>query len=163
LIDQSFGLKAIFEFVALLRREKLHGECIVWATDLTEVETFRAFQLGIRGVLRKTLAIDRLVDCIRQVAAGSIWLENATHAAGLVQRRDSARLTPREREVVRLVCRGLKNKQIAETLRITPGTVKVHLMHVFEKTGLKDRYSLAMHGWDFPAEEKEIKLKPETG
>jgi DNA-binding NarL/FixJ family response regulator len=47
---------------------------------------------------------------------------------------------------VRLVCRGLRNKQIAENLHITPGTVKVHLMHIFEKTGLKDRLALAVHG-----------------
>jgi hypothetical protein len=40
----------------------------------------------------------------------------------------------------------LRNKQIAENLHITPGTVKVHLMHIFEKTGLKDRLALAVHG-----------------
>lgn len=39
-----------------------------------------------------------------------------------------------------------RNKQIAENLHITPGTVKVHLMHIFEKTGLKDRLALAVHG-----------------
>ena len=42
--------------------------------------------------------------------------------------------------------RGLKNKQIAESLSITTGTVKVHLMHIFEKTGVKDRFELAMYG-----------------
>ena len=40
----------------------------------------------------------------------------------------------------------MKNKQIAENLHITAGTVKVHLMHIFEKTGLKDRLALAVHG-----------------
>ena len=55
-------------------------------------------------------------------------------------------LTPREKEVVHLICKGLRKKQIAENLRITPGTVKVHLMHIFEKTGLKDRLALAVHG-----------------
>ena len=45
--------------------------------------------------------------------------------------------------------RGMKNKQIANSLQITTGTVKVHLMHVFEKTGVKDRFErfeLAMYG-----------------
>ena len=44
------------------------------------------------------------------------------------------------------VCGGLKNKEIAEALAITSGTVKVHLMHIFEKTGVKDRFELAVHG-----------------
>ena len=44
------------------------------------------------------------------------------------------------------VCGGLKNKEIAEALAITPGTVKVHLMHIFEKTGVKDRFELAVQG-----------------
>ena len=56
------------------------------------------------------------------------------------------RMTPRERQIVELVCRGMKNKEIAVALSITPGTVKVHLMHIFEKTGVKDRFQLALHG-----------------
>ena len=53
-------------------------------------------------------------------------------------------MTQREREVVALVKNGLKNREIAETLSITPGTVKVHLMHIFEKTGARDRFELRM-------------------
>ena len=55
-------------------------------------------------------------------------------------------LTPREKDIVHHVCGGLKNKEIAEALAITPGTVKVHLMHIFEKTGVKDRFELAVQG-----------------
>jgi len=46
--------------------------------------------------------------------------------------------------VVTLLSQGLKNTEIARTLEISPGTVKVHLMHVFEKTGARDRYELAI-------------------
>ena len=63
-----------------------------------------------------------------------------------MDRRSSPRLTPREKEIVHHVCVGLKNKEIAEALSITSGTVKVHLMHIFEKTGVKDRFELAVHG-----------------
>ena len=55
-------------------------------------------------------------------------------------------MTPREKEIVHHVCGGLKNKEIADALSITAGTVKVHLMHIFEKTGVKDRFELAVHG-----------------
>ena len=52
---------------------------------------------------------------------------------GSMDRRSAPRLTPREKEIVHHVCVGLKNKEIAEALRITAGTVKVHLMHFRRK------------------------------
>jgi DNA-binding NarL/FixJ family response regulator len=61
-------------------------------------------------------------------------------------RRVAMRLTKRERQIVETVSKGMKNKQIAETLGITPGTVKVHLMHIFEKTGARNRFQLALQG-----------------
>jgi DNA-binding NarL/FixJ family response regulator len=65
-------------------------------------------------------------------------------------------LTPREDQILNLVIRGMKNKQIAETLRITSGTVKVHLMHIFEKTHVKNRFELAMYGRKLRAYPEEI-------
>lgn len=55
-------------------------------------------------------------------------------------------LTGREREVLDLVGRGMRNREIADELGIQPGTVKVHLKHIFEKTGAADRYELALAG-----------------
>ena len=72
-------------------------------------------------------------------------MEGSPQTTEFLHRKEVSRLTPRERQIVSLICRGMKNKQIAENLRITPGTVKVHLMHIFEKTGLKDRLALAVH------------------
>jgi DNA-binding NarL/FixJ family response regulator len=40
----------------------------------------------------------------------------------------------------------MKNREIAEALEIATGTVKIHLMHIFEKTGIRDRFELALHG-----------------
>jgi DNA-binding NarL/FixJ family response regulator len=89
-----------------------------------------------------------MVECLRAVHKGDVWIESslAEHPLGTVDRRNSPRLTPREREIVHHICVGLKNKEIGEALAITPGTVKVHLMHIFEKTGVKDRFELAVHG-----------------
>jgi DNA-binding NarL/FixJ family response regulator len=104
--------------------------------------------LGARGILRRTLPITTMYECLRTVGQGNLWLENSIsdQVVGFLNRRSTARLTPREREIVRSVCRGLKNKEIAELHHITPGTVKVHLMHIFEKTGVKDRFELAVQG-----------------
>jgi two-component system nitrate/nitrite response regulator NarL len=55
-------------------------------------------------------------------------------------------LTPREQQVLELVEQGLKNKEIARELGIRPGTVKIHLKHIFEKTGVRGRYGLALTG-----------------
>ena len=66
--------------------------------------------------------------------------------------RDSARqersprsqLTSREHQVLQMVEQGFKNKDIALALGIRPGTVKIHLKHIFEKTGIRGRYGLAI-------------------
>jgi len=56
-------------------------------------------------------------------------------------------LTPREHQVMELVEQGFKNREIAQELGIRPGTVKIHLKHIFEKTGVRGRYGLALNVW----------------
>jgi two-component system nitrate/nitrite response regulator NarL len=145
LIDGSTGLTAALR---LLGHLKAAGPAhpVLWVVDLPETDAFRALQMGARGIIKKTLPTDTLIECLREVGAGQIWMQETEQVADFLQRKDASRLTPREKEVVRLICRGLRNKQIAENLHITAGTVKVHLMHIFEKTGLKDRLALAVHG-----------------
>ena len=126
------------------------------------MEAFRALQMGVRGILKKTLPVAKLIECLREVGAGKIWMDDSEHVAQFIQRKEASRLTPREKEVVRLICRGMKNKQIAENLHITAGTVKVHLMHIFEKTGLKDRLALAVHGRELVGAEIQSKEAANT-
>jgi len=146
LIDLSSGLTSALRLVASLRAASAHSHGVLWVVDLPENETFRALQMGVRGIVRKTLPVPNLLECLRVVASGKVWMDDTEQVTAFFQRKEASRLTPREKQVVGLICRGLKNKQIAENLHITPGTVKVHLMHIFEKTGLKDRLALAVHG-----------------
>lgn len=148
LIDQSPGLKVVFQFISDARSTSASCQPILWVNDLAEIDCFRALQLGARGILRKTLPVHSVVECLRSVGGGNVWIENSLsdHVLGSLDRRSTPRLTPREKEIVHHVCGGLKNKDIAEALAITAGTVKVHLMHIFEKTGVKDRFELAVHG-----------------
>lgn len=148
LVDQSGGLRGAFRFLSELRETAPNAAPILWVAEMAEIESFRALQLGARGILKRTLPVAALMECLRAVAVGSIWMENSisNQVVGFLNRRTAARLTPREREIVELVARGAKNKEIATALGITPGTVKVHLMHIFEKTGVKDRFELAMQG-----------------
>jgi DNA-binding NarL/FixJ family response regulator len=148
LIDKAFGTKAVFQLISELKVRSPETEPVLWAAEISEVESFRALQVGARGILKKTLPIQIILDCLRTVAKGNIWIESSisNQFVGFINRRTTPRLTPREEEILNLVMRGMKNKQIADALQITTGTVKVHLMHIFEKTGVKDRFELAMYG-----------------
>ncbi len=148
LIDQSAGLKVVFQFISDVKSTLPRCQPVLWVNDLAEIDCFRALQLGARGILKKTLPVESVLECLRAVGRGNVWIESSLsdHVVGSLDRRSSPRLTPREKEIVHHVCAGMKNKEIAEALAITPGTVKVHLMHIFEKTGVKDRFELAVHG-----------------
>lgn len=148
LIDKAFGTKAVFQLMADMKTRSPETEPILWAAEISEIESFRALQVGARGILKKTLPVNTILDCLRTVARGNIWIENSIsdQFVGFINRRNTPHLTAREEEIVALVARGMKNKQIADALCITTGTVKVHLMHIFEKTGVKDRFELAMYG-----------------
>ena len=147
LVDHSAGLKAVFEFIADMKNAAANCQPVLWVHDLAEVDCFRALRYGARGILKKSLPVQSLVDCLRAVARGDVWIEGAPEqSADGSDRRSAPRLTPREKQIVQQICEGLKNKEIAEALSITAGTVKVHLMHIFEKTGVKDRFELAIQG-----------------
>ena len=148
LVDLSGGLKPTLQFIADVRRLSPRSQAVLWVEDLAEVETFRALQYGARGILKRTVPVETLVECLRAVVRGHVWVDQAisNQVAGFWARKTEPHLTAREREIVKLVCRGMRNKQIAAELSITPGTVKVHLMHVFEKTGVKDSFELAFRG-----------------
>lgn len=115
---------------------------VLWLRRPESVGEQRALACGVRAILRRTHPAGILLECLRTVGQGGFWREADRRIPSLP--RSAPRLTPREREVLRLLCRGWKNRQIAEALAISPGTVKVHLMHLFEKTGARNRYELAL-------------------
>lgn len=148
LVDQSSGLKQVFQFVSDVKSTWAQCQPVLWVNDLAEIDCFRALQLGARGILKKAAGVTQILECLRAVSKGDVWIESTLteNPMGMLDRRSAPRLTTREREIVHHVCLGLKNKEIADALSITAGTVKVHLMHIFEKTGVKDRFELAVQG-----------------
>jgi DNA-binding NarL/FixJ family response regulator len=98
-------------------------------------------------VVRKTAPLEALLECMRTVAAGNTWMEESVlQEPERPARGTRTNLTTRELQVVELVERGLKNRDIGLQLGIRPGTVKIHLKHIFEKTGIRGRYGLALSG-----------------
>ncbi len=146
ILDHSGGWREVHAFVSELQRHSSPTRAVVWGVDLNPAECYRAIQMGVRGVFSRDLPIASFLECLREVVAGRVWFESGGEADWADPRRDqiSKRLTPRERDIVELIAHGLKNREIASQLSITTGTVKVHLMHVFEKTGVSDRYELAV-------------------
>ena len=143
LLDQAFGLRVIFDLLAAVKRSAMWTFPVLWAKEISSTDRRLALEAGMRGMLDRTLPVTTMVECFRSVAAGNLWIGEPEAAAAL-DPRGAHRLTQREREVVLLVRDGMKNREIAERLVITPGTVKVHLMHIFEKTGARDRFELRM-------------------
>ena len=160
MLDKAFGIQVILEWLSELRLAEAAGEfqselpgaglrtgIVIWGVSVTEAEALRFLQAGARGILRKTAGTAAVVACLRTVAAGRSWMEDCVF-------RDSSRsdryprgeLTAREQQVLELVEQGFKNKEIAQELGIRPGTVKIHLKHIFEKTGVRGRYGLALSG-----------------
>lgn len=147
LVDKAFGVPTVMDWVRMLSAAEKPTAVIVWGTPMSESEALRFLQAGASGVIRKTASLTELGDCIRAVAAGGTWMESEVlrdPTLPLCKRRSA--LTPREVQVTDLVERGYKNKDIGQSLGIRTGTVKIHLKHIFEKTGIRGRYGLAISG-----------------
>ncbi len=146
-IDKAMGTPAIIDWLHHIGSAGVSAAPVVWGTAVNEAEALRLLQAGARGVLRRTSSAEALLTCLRAVTAGNTWLEDGIF--GEVDKPSQPRrsqLTPRECEIVELVEKGLRNRDIARSLGIQTGTVKIHLKHIFEKTGVRGRYGLALNG-----------------
>ena len=136
-----------------MKKEKLPTRAVLLTAALDEDELAEAVRLGVRGLVLKELAPKLLVQCIRQVHAGELWLEKRSVAGALEKllRREAGKqevarvLTPREVEIVHQVAAGLRNKEIAERLFIGEGTVKIHLHNIYQKLGVDSRLKLTRY------------------
>jgi two-component system nitrate/nitrite response regulator NarL len=154
MLDKAFGIQAILEWLTDLKtadpstNEAAHPTAIVvWGVSVTEAEALRFLQAGAKGILRKTATIPVVLACLRTVALGRSWMEDCVFRdSSRADRYPRSELTLREQQVLELVEQGFKNKEIANDLGIRPGTVKIHLKHIFEKTGVRGRYGLALSG-----------------
>jgi DNA-binding NarL/FixJ family response regulator len=121
-----------------IRGEFPEARIIMLTTFEGDVEIHRALQAGARGYLLKNMPPSELVDVIRQVHAGKKRVP-AEVAAHLAEHMSDESLTPREIDVLRKVAGGNRNRDIAEHLFISEETVKVHMKHIMDKLGAKDR------------------------
>lgn len=148
ILDKAFGIQAVLDWLSTVRDAETSTAIVVWGVSVTEAEALRFLQAGARGILRKTAGLATVLACLRSVAAGRSWMEDCVFRdTARPERHPRSELTAREQQVLELVEQGCKNKEIAQELGIRPGTVKIHLKHIFEKTGIRGRYGLALNGW----------------
>ena len=146
-IDKSYGGHTVTDWLRILRADGQQTAVIVWGMPLSEPEALRYFQAGAAGIVRKTASLNDLLACIHTVAAGGAWMEHEIlRDPERPVRTGRSALTSRELQVMDLVERGFRNREIGDTLGICTGTVKIHLKHIFEKTGIRGRYGLAISG-----------------
>jgi DNA-binding NarL/FixJ family response regulator len=145
IVDKTLGFGAVIDWIAALRIAESSTAVVVWGACLSESESLRLLQAGAAGIIRKTASLDATLACLRAVACGKTWVEDyALPPADTQTRPLNPRLTSRESQVLGLVEQGMRNKDIAQALGICAGTVKIHLKHIFEKTGIHGRYGLAV-------------------
>jgi len=147
ILDKGFGMRAVLDWIHDLKLRDGAPAIVVWGVSMTEAEALRLLQAGAKGIVRKTAHLETILTCLRSVASGRSWMEDSVFRNS-AEREGYPRseLTSREQQVLELVEQGFKNKEIALELGIRPGTVKIHLKHIFEKTGVRGRYGLAING-----------------
>jgi DNA-binding NarL/FixJ family response regulator len=120
---------------------------VVLTASEVPADALAAIRNGARAVVFKRFAIENLMEAIRTVAAGNVWMppELQTQMAEHLRRPTPGLLSPREEDVVRCVVAGMRNAEIARELEITEETVKTHLNRIFRKLGVRDRVELVLH------------------
>ncbi|HXS96817.1 MAG TPA: response regulator transcription factor [Candidatus Limnocylindrales bacterium] len=147
IVDKAFGLQSVMDCFVALRRDFRSMPVMVWGSSVTEPEVLRLIQAGVAGVVRKSAPLASILLCIQAVVSGGTWMEAPLQMEfGRPVGPGHSPLTARELQVLELVERGYKNKDIAVSLGIRIGTVKIHVKHIFEKTGVRGRFGLAISG-----------------
>lgn len=131
------GVGATREIVA----RGLDARVLIVTTYDTESDVLPAIEAGATGYVLKDTPRDELRRAVRAAASGESVLSPRIVGKVLGQVRHPARelLSEREMEILTTVAKGATNKEIAAQLFISEATVKTHLLHVYEKLGVKDR------------------------
>ena len=144
-----------------IQRRKAASRIVVLTASEDKSQWVQAMKLGCSGIVIKHSPPQIIVNSIRKVRQGEIWLDSQTTAA-IMHRvampgngagfggkgRSRPLLSNREREIVALVAQGFRNREMAEKLSISQQTVKNHLHNVFDKLGVSDRLELALYAID---------------
>lgn len=143
------GMEVLRELAA----QKSPTHVVLLTAEINDNEVLEAVRLGVCAIVLKETASQTLVKAARAASRGEQTLDDRSLRRALdhLLRREAGAaavrqmLTPREVDVVRMVATGLRNKQIAEALSISEGTVKIHLHSIYAKLGVSGRVELTLY------------------
>jgi two-component system, NarL family, response regulator len=138
LLDLRMPQNGGIDAARAIRREFPDAKILVVTSYHTEEEVLQVLQAGALGYILKDLDRGMLMDAIRAVCIGRRWFSPGVEQQ-IAQGAMHPPLTSRELEVLRLLARGLTNREIANVFRISESTVKNHVNHLLEKLDVTDR------------------------
>jgi two-component system nitrate/nitrite response regulator NarP len=139
-----------------LRTRKNPVKVILLTAAIDDHALLEAKALKVHGMVLKNSDPAYLLDCLDNVRHGRTWFdpeltERTAQLARAGKRSAHRALAPRERQLVDFVRQGMRNREIAERLGVTEGTVKAYLHAIFEKLGVSSRTELAIRAGEFLA------------
>jgi two-component system nitrate/nitrite response regulator NarP len=153
ILDNGMPERSGLDVLRTLRSRGDQRPVVLLTGGLNEDLAREAIQLAVNGIVIKATAPRDLLTCLESVVQGRRWLDQEVMQRVMDQAMspDTPRdpfdlLSGRERAVASLAKRGLRNKEIADELGLTEGTVKVHLHKVFDKLGIRGRTELILLG-----------------
>lgn len=149
LLDYDLGEEQGSTFIEETRKIGFEGRVLMVTAGMGDADTLRVLESGSSGVFLKHSPPAELVQAIRKVVSGEMWLDPRavrSVVAGATGRSDEQRgsrpLNPRERAVLKAVFEGFTNKEIAVQLQISESSVKAVMQQLFDKTGVRTRSQL---------------------
>ncbi len=147
LLDFDLGRERVIDFLHDAREAGFSGQVLIVTAGVSGREAVQLVQAGVRGILHKHHTPQTLCDTIRQVARGEPFLENAYlgsvfHSLDETRHMGGPHLTDRDKAVLRLLFRGLANKEIAARLDVSEGAVKSSISQLFQKLSVRTRAQL---------------------
>lgn len=141
LMDLRMPTMGGVEAIQRLRELRHPARVLVLTTYDTDRDVLPAVEAGATGYLLKDAPRDELIRGVRAAHAGQSVLSPAVAGAlmGRLGDRNPGALSPRELEVLRLVADGATNRAVARNLFVSEATVKTHLLHLYDKLGVRDR------------------------
>jgi DNA-binding NarL/FixJ family response regulator len=149
LLDYDLGHEQGTLFLDRARSFGFAGRILMVTAGMSDAVMLRALENGSSGVFLKHSPPSRLVEAIRKVVTGEVWLDPAVTRSIIAAATGNAAaprrtqgLTQREQAVLKGVFEGLTNKEIGARLAISESSVKAVLQQLFEKTGVRTRSQL---------------------
>jgi len=147
LLDLQMPVGSGMDVLRSIRADDARQRVILLTAAIDDSSLLEAKSLGVQGMVLKNSDPANLLDCLDSVRHDRTWIdpelgERARRLAETLTR--GTPLAPRERQLIGFVRKGLRNREIAEQLGITEGTVKVYLHSLFEKLGVSSRTELAI-------------------